>query len=154
LRWCPFFAVRILAAAAIRRFGSDRVDAVFGGGCALGYCYLVAPSWVAADDPQTLAEAIMLGGLVSYISRAPDRIGLFRTAVLVTLGGFVKHNVVAIPLAITFNMAIRSPRRLSFWFGCCTGLAVSGLRTLSQAVPLLIICCGRASLRGTGRATI
>ena len=23
-------------------------------------------------------------------------------------------------------MAIRSPRRLSFWFGCCTGLAVSG----------------------------
>ena len=38
----------------------------------------------------------------------------------------VKHNVVAIPLAITFDMAIRSPRRLSFWFGCCTGLAVSG----------------------------
>jgi hypothetical protein len=121
-----FFAVGILAAAAIRRFGGDRVDAVFGGGCALGFCYLVAPSWVAADDPQTLAEALMLGGLVSYISRPPDRIGVFRTAVLVTLGGFVKHNVVAIPLAITFDMAIRSPRRLSFWFGCCTGLAVSG----------------------------
>jgi hypothetical protein len=68
----------------------------------------------------------MIGGLVSYISRPPDRISLLRTAVLVTMGGFVKHNVVAIPLAITFDMAIRSPRRLSFWFGCCTGLAVSG----------------------------
>ena len=121
-----FVAVGILATAATRRFGGDRVDAVFGGGCAFGFCYLIAPSWVAADDPQTLAEALMLGGLVSYISRPPDRIGLLRTAVLVTLGGFVKHNVVAIPLAITFDMAIRSPRGLSFWFGCCTGLAMSG----------------------------
>jgi hypothetical protein len=121
-----FVAVGILAAAATRRFGGDRVDAVFGGGCALGFCYLIAPSWVAADDPQTLGEALMLGGLVSYISRPPDRIGLLRTAVLVTLGGFVKHNVVAIPVAITFDMAIRSSRRLSFWFGCCTGLTMSG----------------------------
>ena len=119
-----FVAVGILAAAATRRFGGDRVDAVFGGGCALGFCYLVAPSWVAVDDPQTLAEALMLGGLISYISRPLDRLGLLRTAVLVMLGGFVKHNVVAIPLAITFDMAIRSPRRLSFWFGCCAGLAV------------------------------
>ena len=122
-----FVTVGILAAATIRRFGGDRIDAVFGGGCARGFCYLVAPSWVAADDPQTLAEALMIGGFVSYISRPPDRISLLRTAVLVMLGGFVKHNVVAIPLAITFDMAIRSPRRLSFWFGCCTGLAVSGI---------------------------
>jgi len=35
-----FVAIGILAAAAIRRFGGDRVDAVFGGGCALGFCYL------------------------------------------------------------------------------------------------------------------
>ena len=68
----------------------------------------------------------MLGGLVSYILRPPDRIWLLRTAVLVTLDGFVKHNVVTIPLGITFDMAIRSARRLSFWFGCCTGLAMSG----------------------------
>jgi hypothetical protein len=89
-----FVAVGILAAAATRRFGGDRVDAVLGGSCALGFGYLVAPSWVAADDPQTLAEALTLGGLVSYISRPPDRISLLRTAVLVTLGGFAKHNVV------------------------------------------------------------
>jgi general stress protein CsbA len=120
-----FVAVGILAAAAIRRFGGDRVDAVFGGGCALGFCYLVAPGWIAVDDPQTLAQALMLGGLVSYLSRSHDRLSLLRTAVLVTLGGFVKHNIVAIPLAITLDIAIRSPRRLLFWLGCCAGLAVS-----------------------------
>lgn len=122
-----FFAVGVLAAVAICRFGGDRVDAVFGGGCALGFCYLVAPAWVAADDPQTLGEAIMLGALVSYVSGPPDRFRLLRTALLVTVAGFVKHNLIAIPLAITFDIAIGSPRRLPFWFGCCASLVVSCL---------------------------
>jgi hypothetical protein len=122
-----FFAVGVLAAVAIRRFGGDRVDAVFGGGCALGFCYLVAPAWIAVDDPQTLGEAMMLAGLVSHISRPPDRLSLLRTALLVTFGAFVKHNIVAIPLVITLDIAIRSPRRLPFWFGCCAGLAMSCL---------------------------
>ena len=122
-----FVAVGVLAGTAIRRFGGDRVDAVFGGGCALGFCFLIAPAWIAVDDPQTFGEAIMLGGLVSHISRRPDRLSLLRTAVLVVLGGFVKHNIVAIPLAITFDLAIRSPRQLLFWFGCCAGLAAGCL---------------------------
>jgi hypothetical protein len=122
-----FVAVGLLAAAAIRRLGGDRTDAVFGAACALGFSYLVAPTWIAVDDPQTFGEAIMLGGLVSYISRPPDRLSLLRTALLVVLGCFVKHNVVAIPLAITFDLAIRSPRWLPFWFACCASLTAVGL---------------------------
>jgi hypothetical protein len=122
-----FFAIGILAGAAVRRFDGDRVDAVFGAGCALGFCYLVAPAWIAADDPQTLGEALMLAGLVSYISGPSGRLALLRTALLLALGGFVKHNLVAIPLAITIDLAIRSPRRLPFWAGCCVGLGAGFL---------------------------
>jgi hypothetical protein len=122
-----FLAIGVLAGAAVRRFGGDRVDSVFGAACALGFCYLVAPAWVAVDDPQTLGEAMMLAGLVSYISRPPDRLNLLRTALLVTFGAFVKHNVVAIPIAITLDIAIRSPRRLFLWLGCCAGLALGCL---------------------------
>ena len=114
-----FVAVGILAAVTTRRLGGDRVDALFGGACALGFCYSIAPAWVGVDDPQTLSEAMMLGGLVSYLSGRRDRLSLSRTALLVVLGGFVKHNVVAIPLAITLDIAFRSPRRLLFWLGCC-----------------------------------
>jgi hypothetical protein len=70
-----------------------------------------------------LGEAMMLGGLVSYISRPPDRFGLTRTAFLITFGVFIKHNILAIPLAITVDLAIRSPRQLLFWLACCVGLA-------------------------------
>jgi hypothetical protein len=122
-----FFAIGVLAGAAVRRFDGDPVDAVFGAGCALGFCYLVAPAWVAADDPQTLGEALILAGLVSYISAPSSRLALLRTALFLTLGGFVKHNLVAIPLAITIDLAIRSPRRLPFWMGCCAGLGIGFL---------------------------
>jgi hypothetical protein len=117
-----FVAIGILAAAATRGFDGEWIDALFGGACAAGFCYLVAPAWVAVDDPQSLAEAIMLGALVSYLFGADSRLGLLRTALLVMLGGFVKHNVVAVPLAITVDLAIRSPRRLVFWLVCCAAL--------------------------------
>jgi hypothetical protein len=134
-----FLAIGTLAAAAVRCFGGDRVDAVFGGACALGYYYLMAPAWVASDDPQSLGEAMMLAGLVSYIARPADRRGLLRTALLVTVGGFVKHNLVAIPLAITFDIALRSPRRLPFWIGCCAAFAAG-------AVGLTYLVAGGAFL--------
>ena len=128
-----FAAIGVFAAMAIRRFGGGRTDAVFGAGCAMGFCYLMAPAWIIADDPQTLGEAVMLGALVSYIARPPDRLNLLRTAFLVVLGGFIKHNLVAIPVAITLDLAIRSPRRLPFWLASCAGFA-TGFLGLTQIV--------------------
>jgi hypothetical protein len=126
-----FAAIGMFSGAAIRRFGGARSDAVFGAGCAMGFCYLVAPAWIIADDPQTLAEAVMLGALVSYVARPPDRLNLLRTAFLVVLGGFIKHNLIAIPAAIALDLAIRSPRRLPFWLGSCAGFT-AGFLGLTQ----------------------
>src|SRR5215469_820189 len=103
-----FATIGILAAAAIRRFGGERIDAVFGAGCALGFCYLIAPAWIIVDDPQTLGEATMMGGLVSYFSRPAGRPGLIRTAFLIVLAAFIKHNVLSAPIAITLDLALRS----------------------------------------------
>jgi hypothetical protein len=128
-----FGAIGVFAAIATRRFGGGRTDAVFGAGCAMGFCYLVAPAWINADDPQTLGEAVMLGALVSYIGRPPDRLNLLRTAFLVVFGGFIKHNILAIPAAITVDLAIRSPRRLLWWLASCAGLA-TGFVALTQLV--------------------
>jgi hypothetical protein len=122
-----FAVIGILAAAATRSFGGGRADAAFGGGCALGFCYLVAPAWIMVDDPQTLGEAVMLGALVAYISRPSGRLNLLSTAVLAVLGCFIKHNLLAIPLAITIDLMIRSPRRLLFWLVCCAALTIAFL---------------------------
>ena len=128
-----FAAIGVLAAIAIRRLGGRGVDAVFGAACALGFCYLVAPGWVIVDDPQTLGEAAMLGGLVSYLSRPPDHLCLLRTAFLIVMGGFIKHNMLAIPVAITLDLAIRAPRQLPFWLAYCAGF-FAGFVGLTQIV--------------------
>jgi hypothetical protein len=99
----------------------------------MGFCYLVAPVWIIVDDPQTLGEAVMLGALVSYIARPPDRLNLLRTAFLVVLGGFIKHNLLAIPIAVTLDLAFRSPRRLPLWLVSCSGF-VGGFLGLTQIV--------------------
>jgi hypothetical protein len=128
-----FAAIVVLAATAVRRLGGGRTDAVFGAGCAAGFCYLMAPAWIIADDPQMLGEAVMLGALVSYIARPPDRFNLLRTAFLVVLGGFIKHNLVAIPIVITLDLALRSPRRIVLWLVSCAGFA-TGFLGLTQIV--------------------
>lgn len=122
-----FIAIGVFAAMAVRRFGGGRTDAVFGAACAVGFCYLVAPAWITADDPQTLGEAVMLGALVSYLARPPDGLNLSRTAFLVVLGGFIKHNLLAIPIAITLDLAFRSPRRLPLWLASCASFATGFL---------------------------
>ncbi|MGC1888175.1 MAG: hypothetical protein WA709_19115 [Stellaceae bacterium] len=128
-----FAAIAVFAAMAVRRLGGGRTDAVFGAACAAGFCYLMAPNWIIADDPQSLGEAVMLGALVSYLARPPDRLNLLRTAFLVVLGGFIKHNLVAIPIAITLDLAFRSPRRVVFWLVSCVGFA-TGFLGLTQII--------------------
>jgi hypothetical protein len=128
-----FIAIGIMAALIARRLGGSRSEAVFSGGCALGFYYLVAPAWIAVDDPQTLAEALMLAGLVIYLGNRSARRTLLGTAILVMLAGFTKHNLVAIPLAISLDLAIRSPSRLPFWFASCASAAIA-LLGLTQLV--------------------
>ena len=117
-----FAAIGPLAALAVAQRGGNRTETLLAGGCALGFCYLAAPGWVAADDPQTLAEAIMLGGLVAYLAGPAGRARLSATAALVMLAGFTKHSLVAIPIAITLDLALRDRRHLPFWLAACAGL--------------------------------
>ena len=128
-----FIAIGVLAAVVTLRLGGGRSGALLSGGCALGFYYLAAPAWIAVDDPQSLAEALMLCGLAAYVGRPRTRRMLLQVAILIMLAGFTKHSLVAIPLAITVDLALRAPRRLPFWFATCAGAGVV-LLALTQLV--------------------
>jgi hypothetical protein len=49
------------------------------------------------------------------------------------LAGFIKHNVEAIAIAITLDLAIRSPRRIPVWLACCGGFSAVFL-VLTRAI--------------------
>lgn len=70
--------------------------------------------YVATDDPQLMAHALMLGGLVLVSGgRSPARLAL--AALLMGLSGLVKHNLVALPVALTLWLFGRDRRALAAW---------------------------------------
>lgn len=93
--------------------------------------------YLALDDPQWLAHALMTGGLWLVVpvrgGEAPTIRRTMAAALAVVAGGLVKHNLVALPLAVTLWLTWRHPRAAIAWIG--TGLI---------ALALAAACCGRA----------
>jgi hypothetical protein len=77
------------------------------------------------DDPQWLAQAVMMCGLSVYL-RAPEKPSSALVAgVLMAVALFVKHNIVALPLTLLLWLAVRD-RRAAMRFaaaGLTTGIA-------------------------------
>ena len=93
----------------------------------------MAPRFVASDDPQWAAEAIQLVGLWILIpARAtkPTYARLVGACLLVLVAGLIKHNQIALPLAITAALAIHDRRGLAVWLAAGVASLVIALGTL------------------------
>jgi hypothetical protein len=78
--------------------------------CLAAFC-VISPYQVGMNDPQLFGQAIMTIALAIY-TRAPESsLNLFLTVLLMAIAGMVKHNIVAVPIAIAVDVALRSPRR-------------------------------------------
>ncbi|WP_420136735.1 hypothetical protein [Sphingomonas sp.] len=118
------------------RAGRPSVWAWFGGAIFLLVAVSMAPRYIAADDPQWMAEALQLIALALLITRCgggftPAR--LIGAAFVLLVAGLIKHNQVALPLAITGALAIHDRRALAVWIGAgvlVLGCALAGLHIL------------------------
>ena len=91
-------------------------------------------TYVAMDDPQWLAHAAMLGGLALLLrSDAVNRLRsggvpgwqVASACLLMVAGGFVKHNLVSLPVATTLWLAWMNRRAALVWvLAACAGLAL------------------------------
>jgi hypothetical protein len=114
-----FVMTAILSSLIIRRLGGRAIDMLFGAACVIGFQEIQARDWIAADEPQMLVEALMLAGLLCYVS-GPPQVGRFATcAVLFAAGGFTKQNLIAIPLAVSFDLFVKDKRLFLIWCVCC-----------------------------------
>lgn len=100
---------------AARRMGASAEAAVFG---ALWFAagMLVFTDYVAMDDPQLLGHAVMMAGLLLLLRDRPIAAALTMAVAL-----FVKHNLIALPVAAAIWLAW-SDRRAALRFAA-TGIA-------------------------------
>ncbi len=95
-----FVAVCAGLAVASRRMGVGR-DLSLLPPLFFAAVLLLSTDYAGMDDPQMLAHAIAMGGFLLVLRPRRDHRRLAAAALLFVLAFFVKHNVVAMPLAVT-----------------------------------------------------
>jgi hypothetical protein len=139
--WLAFGAIATFIVAISYRLQGDRIAALLAGMIFLGFIVINYDIYVGMNDPQMLAHAIMLCGLWVLLRR-PDALGsAVAAAGLMAAALFVKHNILALPLAAALWLAVYD-RRAAIGFvaaGAATGalglaacLAAFGLDFISS----------------------
>jgi hypothetical protein len=101
---------------------------------------MAASDYVAMDDPQLLGHALQLGGLSLLLQ---SRREIIPAALAMTAGLFVKHNLIALPLAALLWLAWQD-RRDAICFAvsglvlCIAGLGLARLLLNVNLIPALM----------------
>ncbi len=128
-----FLACTVCIGEVLRRMECTPLARAFGA-LAFACGLLVGSNYVAMDDPQLPGHALQLAGLVLLLRRRP-----VASALLMAAGVFVKHNLLALPLASAVWLALHHrPAAIRFVLaGLVLGIAGLGLTRLMFGVNLL-----------------
>lgn len=135
-----FFAIAAGLFMVSRRMGAAIEAAVLAP---LIFCsaLLLFTDYVGMDDPQMLAHALSLAGLLVLLMEPHTAKNLGAAALLFVCGVFVKHNVVALPAAATLWLIVTERRNglILAGFGIGAGLAGLLLFRLVFGINLLAV---------------
>ncbi|MDE2184090.1 MAG: glycosyltransferase family 39 protein [Alphaproteobacteria bacterium] len=126
IAWISFLSVAALIGRILRQMGNDRIAAATGSILFLAFVATQYTNYVGVDDPQMLAHAVMCGALLMLVGNPDDR-RLFFAALLMAAGLFIKHNLIALPIAATLWLATSNRRHAAIFAGT---LAMAGLTGL------------------------
>ncbi|MBD2101112.1 glycosyltransferase family 39 protein [Leptolyngbya sp. FACHB-261] len=117
-RYISFLALLVVSlgvSQAVKQLGGRPFDAVFSGIFCLALFGAFSNDYVGMNDPQLLAHAFVTGGLLCYLRKPADNCNLLMVASFVALGLFTKHNLIALPIAITIDLLLRSRQKFLRW---------------------------------------
>src|SRR6516164_1904114 len=91
-------AIATAIALSVRRLGGTQAAAVISAAFYVAMMSRFFKSYVGLDDPQLLSHAIMAFGFLAFLgARSRDR-GDVMPVLVMAFAGFVKHNIIAMPL--------------------------------------------------------
>ncbi len=123
-------ATAAAAGWAVRRLDPGRSWAPWAAALlVLGFAATQFRAYLAMDDPQWLAHALMTPALALVLpvrpGGSPDLRRTAAAALLAAAGGLVKHNLLALPVAVTLWLLMHHRRALLAW--AATGAAAVAL---------------------------
>ena len=120
----------LLAGGCVWRVSRSMPAALGGGLLVLLYATYVFNRFLFANNPQWLAEGLILAALYPLLRKGPvDQRALGLAALGVTTAMLVKHNMVALPISVALWLGLTDRAALGRWIGLGLGLCalVAGL---------------------------
>lgn len=115
----------VFAGLIVRRLtGSTRAAWITGAYCIAVFCALT-DFYIGQDDPQMLALAVFMAGLLLYVARRESLLGIAGVAALFVLGGNIKHDPLAFPAAVLLDLLMLRAWRRAVWFSACGAVFVA-----------------------------
>lgn len=102
------------------RLPGGRAPAVIAALTFLGYGVTYGRAYVAMDDPQWLAHALMLGGLLVLWRRPQDTRNIVLGALLMMAAGWTKHLLIPLPITVSLWLLWRSRWAFAKWIASAT----------------------------------
>lgn len=99
-RWISFFgllAISFFIFQIIRELGGDRSAGIVGASFFIATMGLFFERYVAMNDPQLLAQAIMIGSFLLFLKGFEERKTFFFSITLMIFAGFFKQNIITFP---------------------------------------------------------
>ncbi len=116
-----------LVALGVRQFGGSGFAAAVGGFWYVATMARFFTEYVGMNDPHLLAQAAMLAGFLAFARAVRRDRGYALPVLAMVAAGFLKHNVVALPLTAYLGLAVERPRRLPACVALGGGAAATGL---------------------------
>jgi hypothetical protein len=103
-------AIATAIALSVRRLGGTQAAAVISAAFYVAMMSRFFRSYVGLNEPQLLSHAIMAFGFLAFLgARSRDR-GYVMPVVVMAFAGFVKHNIIAMPLTAFTWLAMNRRR--------------------------------------------
>src|SRR5215467_19603 len=118
-------ATGIFIALIVKQEGGSKLTAIFSFLLYEIGIALLRADRIGMNDPQLLGEAFSAAGLYVYVRDPGSKRLLCISALFFCLGGFTKHNLVALPAAVAIDLLLRSWRSFATWASAmvvCAGL--------------------------------
>jgi len=120
-----FLLVCAFIAITLRRMQVSRTAAAFAV-FFFASTLLLTSGYVGMNDPQLLGHALQLVALLLLLHRPRD-LSVIASAAVFVAGGFVKHNLFALPLAALLWLALADRRRAMFFAAGLLGFSFAGI---------------------------
>jgi hypothetical protein len=114
----------------VRLLGAPLANAFLSGLLFLAFFSIKFRGFVAMNDPQLLAHALVTLGFIVFLLSNQNNFRLALSSLVMLAGGLVKHSVVPLPLAVTLWLVANDKKRFFIWALFGIVLSASSLATL------------------------